>query len=370
MLLTKKLLSFIGRVFDKDPRKFLALRLGYDGGMTWRVEDATLYTTVQGGSGQDLEVDLGQHTVTGLVNHLANQPGYAVQYIDGSELAQLSARVLLDGAGDISRSNGDHLYGYSNVLWAFLETTANELEQAKTAIAEMLRQLSTKTASDMWLDELGDQYGVLRMLGELDQQYGPRIIAEVLRPRENNIAMEAAIRIFTGQQAKVTDVVEWTIALPAHDSSITHNGASTYSSSASPLYGLFDVQYGYDLLNGGDFTEFQQTVRELIDRLRAAGTHLRALALQGSAIGDTFTAPTDASGAKLLNVNMAMGDDFAGAVDGEITIAMALEDMNDSLDPATDDAALSIQYNLTHNSIRSYNGAVQHRGTDLVPEPL
>lgn len=363
MLLTKKLLTFLNRVFDKDPIRFLALRLTYDGGMSWRVEDAVLHTSVSGGIGHDLTVDLSQHTVASLVGHLASQPGYSVLYIDGGDLAQLSARVLIDGGADIATSNGDHIYGYSNVLWSYLEAAANELMQAKAAIAEMLKQLSTLTAGDIWLDELGGHYGVPRLAGELDQQYGPRIIAEVLRPRENNVAMEAAIKTFTGQSAKVTDVVEWTPVAPTYNGAITHNSSNTYSSSASPLYGLFDVQYGYDLLNGGDYTSFQATVRDLIDRLRAAGTHLRAMALVGSALSDEFSSPTDEGAAQALTATLAIAD-TRSAPSEATTIAVSLGTMTDSgaIDAAADSDSANFTFTHTYSGLRTYNGDIYHRG--------
>lgn len=369
MLLTKKLLSFINRVFDKDPGKFLAFRLGYDGGMSWRVEEAFLYTTVDGGVGQDLAIDLSQHTIAGLVGYLASQPGYSVRYIDGTDLAQLSARVLLDASNNISNSNGDHIYGYTSVLWAYLEAAASELKQAQAAIVEMLKQMSTRTARDIWLDEVGGFYGIPRLAGEQDTQYGPRIIAEVLRPRENNVAMEAAIKIFTGQDATVTDVVEWTPDLPMHDGSITHDGTSNYVSSAKPRYGLFDVEYGYDLLNGGDFTGFQGVVRDLIGRLRAAGTHLRALALKGSAMQDSLAAPTDAVEASLLQVGLATTDDLAAPTEAT-TLATSMSTLSDTLDGALDGLAVVLSTQFTYSGLRTYDGAITHRGISTSAEDI
>lgn len=369
MLLTKKLLAFINRVFDKDPQRFLALRIGYDGGLTWRVENAVLSTTVTGGVGHDLTVDLSAHTLATLSNYLAGQPGYSVLHIADPDLAQLSARVLLDGSNDIAESNGDHLHGYTNVLWAYLEAAANELVQAKAAIVEMLKQMSTTTASDIWLDELGGYYGIPRLSGENDSQYGPRIIAEVLRPRQNNVAIEEAIRAFTGQRAKVTDVVEWTPAFPIHNGAITHDSSETYNSESDPRYGLFDVEYGYDLLNGGDFSAFQQVVRDLIGRLRAAGTHLRALALTGSELEDNLTPPTD-GGALPISLTSEL-EDAATEPSESTVIGVEMSTLQDSPDfEVTDAAELSVQYNLTHNSLRTYNGAVEHRGADLVVEAL
>lgn len=369
MLLTKKLLSFLNRVFDKAPGEFLALRLSYGGGLTWRVENAVLYTTVTGGIGQNLTVDLSQYTIASLVAYLAAQPGYSVLYADGTDSAQLSARILLDGSNDIATSNGDHLYAYTNVLWAFLEAAANELDQAKAAIVEMLKQMSTLTASDIWLDELGGYYGIPRLSGELDASYGPRIIAEVLRARGNNVAMEAAIKVFTGQDAKVTDVVLYTASAPNYDGTITHNSAWNYQSASQPLYGLFDVEYDYDLINGGDFSAFQQVIEDLINRLRDAGTHLRALNLGSGALEDALTAPTDGGASQDLVVALPF-EETATAPTEDSSMSGAMEAMNDTFAGGLDGLAAVVTTQFTYSGLRTYNGAITHLGISTNAEDI
>lgn len=371
MQITRKLLSFIGRVFDKDPRPFLALRLGYAGGMSWRIEEGFLYTTVTGGPGASLAVDLSQYTIAGLVSYLAGQAGYTVFYADGTELSQLSARILVEDSQDIATSNGDHIYGYTNVLWAFFEAAGNELKQAGAAIAEMLKQMSTNTAADMWLDELGGYYAVPRLPGEVDAQYGPRIITEVLRPRANNVAIEEAIRFFTGQDAAVVDVVEWTTDVPTYDGTITHDGTHNYSSGAQPKYGLFDVQYGYDLLNGGSFAEFQQVIRDLIDRLRDAGTHLRALSLTGSAISDTFTSPpTDGDPVQALTVGVPLTDAAVAPTENTSPMVAQLAPLADALTAPADAAELDLDYSTTYNGQRYYDGSVPYASGSTLTEAI
>jgi hypothetical protein len=367
MLLTPKLLSFINRVFDKDPRKFLALRLSYGGGMTWNVQDAVLTTNVQGGIGAPLNVDLTQYTLADLVGYLAAQPGYSVPYADAGDNAQLSARILLDGSGDIAVSNGDHLYGYTNVLWAYLEAASSELARAKAQIAEMLQQMSTTTAGDVWLDELGGYYGIPRISGEADASYGPRIITEVLRPRENNVAMEAAIKAFSGQNTTVTDVTEWSSVAPLYNGSEVHDGSILHNAAASPLYGLFDVVYGYDLENGGSLTEFAQLIRDLIDRLRAAGTHLRALSLSASSMSDAFThAPSDASA---MSVGAAMTDPLTAPTEST-TIGVAMVALTDTAVAGLDGLAAIISTNYTYSGLRLYNGAITHQGISTNAEDI
>lgn len=359
MKLTNKLLSFLHRVFDKDPAPFLALRLRYAGtGMTWRIAGARLTTVPVAGSGQAIAVDLTQYTLGELVNYLASQPGYTVEYADHSELSLLGAAVLLDGTGDQAKSNGDHLYGYTNVLWSYLEASSLELDAAAAQIDQMLLQMETQTASDVWLDELGGYYGVPRLQDEVDAPYSLRIIAEVLRPRGNNVAIEAAITAYTGQVTKVIDVTLNTPLSPLYNGADTHNGVRFYNSTSSPLYGLFDVEYGYDLINGGDISSFAVIVRGLIDRLRDAGTHLRALSLKGSDLADTVSAPDD-SAAMPVDAGVVFGDTVV-AQSEDYASAGALAVMEDIVANGSDDLSISFGQAYQYSGIRFYNGDITH----------
>lgn len=305
MRLTQKLISFLHRKFDKAPGRELALRVRYQTGvMSWQVADAALYLTADNSPAPTLTIDLTAYTIANLASYIAAQPGFTVEYMAPPELNTLSARVLLDGSNDIAQSNGDHLYAYTSPLWSFMEAAANELEQAEKQIVQAIRQMSTKTANGEWLDELGGYYGVPRLASEPDISYGPRIIAEVIRPRGNNVAIEAAIKTFTGQTTRVTDVTSYIGSGLLYNNAFNHNSSHNYdSTSANPLYGLFDVELGYDLLNGGDISSYQSTITDLVGRLRDAGTHLRNLSLISSSLYDDFTAnPSDAAD---LTINLA-----------------------------------------------------------------
>jgi hypothetical protein len=369
MRLTKKLLGFLNRVFNKDPLPYLAIQLRYAGGMTWQIADGMFTTSVTGGPGANLTVDLSQYTVGELVNYLAAQPGYTVPFADNSTRAGLSALVLLDGSNDISLSNGDHLYAYANVLWAYMEANATELQIAEAQIQILPLEMSTTTADSIWLDKLGGYYKVPRLQGEPDSTYAPRIIAQVLRPASNNVALEAAIQTYTGQGAKVTDVVLRGANPPLYNGNSHHDGSILHNAVNSPVYGLFDVTYGYDLLSGGDLTSFQQIVLGLIENLRAAGTHLRSIALTGSVLTDTLTPPTD-GGPLAFGVRMAYTDTLTPPTDAVAPMPVALTAFADTLTKPTDVGSMTVTYNYQYNGVRSYNGVIEHLGGQVLSETL
>lgn len=270
MQLTKRLFGFLHRVFDKSPEQFLALRLRCDGsGLTWSISNAILSTTPVGGTAAPLVLDLRTYTVAQLAAYLAMQPGYQLAYVDGTPLVNLGAAVLMDGSGDVNTSNGDHLYGYTSMLWSYMEANAVELQAADTQIRNMLLQMSTTTAEDIWLDELGGYYAVPRQQGEADVAYGPRIIASVLRPLGNNVAIEAALRVLN-------------VGLPAT--------VEDYDQIVNNSYGLFDVEMevSLDQLAVTAYATLLLSAIDTIDRMRDAGTFLRRLAIITSVLATTY----------------------------------------------------------------------------------
>jgi len=302
MRLSRKLLGWLNRAFDKDPHAFLALRLRYGGdSMQWQVADGVLTTTVSGGIGTALSVDLSQYTIGTLAGWLELQPGYSVPYRVGADLAGVAALRLVEGSGDQDASNGDHLTGYTSILHAYVDTMAVELAAAQTAIEALPDELAVTTADGGWLDYQGSYYAVPRLDGETDPVYSRRIIAEVLRPLGNNVALEAAIAAYTGQTVTVSDVVVYPAPEPRFSGLSHFNGAYHFQPAVHPVYGLFDVLVGYDVLGADVPTAFIARLRTIIDRLRDAGTQLRAVALSGTTLADDGLFPTDGTDTLIIS---------------------------------------------------------------------
>lgn len=291
MTVLDRLLSRLSRVYDRTAAPFLALRLQYDGQMAWSIVDGVLTTIVQGGIGVNLTIDLSQYTLVSLASYLAGQTGYSVPYID-TEMAGLSALVLVDGSNDIAISNGDHLLGASNPNWLYLAAVAGPLDAAQQAIIQLPKQLSLTTAEGEWLDLLGSYFAVQRALGETDPQYGPRVSAEVILPRVNNQAIVAALERTYRQFATCTNAIVFGRPEPSFDGASKFDGSKRFNAVARRVYNLFDVTVGYDML-GSTSPNDTTAIRQFIDRQRAAGTQLRYLTLQPSVVTDTVSLPTD-----------------------------------------------------------------------------
>lgn len=367
MSFLQRLLGSLNRPFNKDPRPFLALRFRYDGSMAWAVRDGVLSTNVSGGSGHVLSVDLSGYSVASLALYLGMQPGYSVAYVDGSALASLSALVLVEATGNPDLSNGDHLYGYQNANWSVLSAAAEHLRLASAAIVALPAMMSTKTAVAEWLDYLGGFYAVARRWGEADLQYGPRIIASVLQPRSNNVAMEAVLTKITGQTCAVTDVVLYGGALK-FDGSVHFDGSETFNAVAVPVYGLFDVATGYDILGASDPSGFLSLVQDTLSTLRAAGTRLRSLSLSGSALSDTAAGPTDQ--AAPATVALSVSDAAETPADATSMLPVSVAGIVDTAAAPSDADMLSVSYSTQFNGTRHFDGGFQFGAGLTVAETL
>ncbi|WP_175787394.1 phage head spike fiber domain-containing protein [Burkholderia anthina] len=375
MRLTQKLQRYLNRVFKKDPVPALALSITYSGtDLTWQVQDGFLTTAVVGGPGQSLSIDLSQYTIAQLGTYLLSQSGYSLSYLaPPATLGSLSALSLLDGSGDIAQPGGSSLYVYTDSAYAFLDAAASELELAKQQIESLPGEMSTSSADTIWLDMLGSYYNVPRMPNEADATYGPRIIATVLRPQSNNVAIEMAIETYTGQLATVTDVVLPGVTGAQFNSVHNHDGSIEYNAQNTPVYGLFDVTYGYDIENGADLTSFRQVVVQLINLLRAAGTHMRSIALTGSALTDALTSPPTDGGNLAFSVGMSPTDTLTTPSDGsDLTFTSALTLGSDALTAPSDSSGLSAEidcFKYTFGGTRTYGGAFSYSGNTLSISP-
>lgn len=262
MNLTQKLLGYLNRVFDKGPDRVLVLRFRYDGtAMSWRISDGLLTTTVAGGTGGPLSIRLETISVASLAALIAAQPGYTVEFTDTTAIPGLMATVLIDGSGNQDQSNGDHLYAYTSVLWAYLEAQASELRLLRLAIDEALAQMAANTASGEWVDEHGSFYVVPRANDESDAAYAARIVAEVGQARGTNVAISDGVRRASGADGVVVeDYSTFTVA-----------GDGTKS------FGLFDVTATIDVNAPLTPAEIDANTRAIIEAMRDAGTHLRTL---------------------------------------------------------------------------------------------
>jgi len=311
--LTKKLLLSLHRPFDKDPHPQLAFRIQYDGtGLTWSILNGILTLTATGGTGTSHTFNIANFKIGQLAQFIAALPGYSVPYQDTSAYALLSALALLDSSGSINVSNGDHVFGYTTILWAWMDANSSELGTAKAQIDNALLQMNTISAEDEWLDYHGTFYNVPRQQGELDPGYSPRMIASVLQPRGNNIAIAEAIKSITqaGQGVFVIDAINDTSFAITYNGLIHFDGAEFYDAGlgVNGAYGFFDVDFSFDFAGPVTQATYYAQILTTVEDFRDGGTQLRAVIFRNN--GSTTTVISDTF---VGRIRVIVYDDFTGA---------------------------------------------------------
>lgn len=187
-------------VFDVAPASELAFRLRHVDGASWVIADRVLTATA---GALVVSHDLRQYTVGGLATALITD-GFTIESLS-AKFSGLSAVVLVEGLGDEAQSNGDHIMGFTSLLWVLLSGYADEVLGAKEQVRQALLQMVIGTADGEWLDLWATLYGVPRLQGETDAALRVRIPREAFRARNNARAIELAIRDATGFDVRIDE---------------------------------------------------------------------------------------------------------------------------------------------------------------------
>ncbi len=270
-------------VFDKSPVAELALRLRHPDGAVWSIAEGVLTVTV---GAAHHTYDLSLVSVGQLCADLESD-GFEVLSISPM-LAGKSAMVLVEGQGDQLQSNGDHISGFTSLLWAIFSAYSGELRAAKAQIGEALRQMVITQAEGEWLDLWGALYAQERMGAESDADFAERIPKEAFRIRVNKFGIEDAIKDATGFDVRIDE--PWKEIFTLDQSTL---------SGPDRLYD--GARYGYHLIR--PFTRQHvdwPAVLKVINLNRAAGV----LVIESNVVHGTHvdgTGAVVASGIQSLN---------------------------------------------------------------------
>lgn len=251
-------------VFDKDPKQELALRVRHPNGLLLEVDTDVLRLTRPDGFD---EYPLADYSISHLADRLTSD-GYDVVY-ENTSMGGQSAHVLLNSRADQDQSNGDHLYGYTSLLWCLAGGYSREIDAAGVQVGEALRQMVITQAEADWLDVWAGLYGVPRLPSESDADLQQRIPAEVFRPRVNGLAIEQAINDLTGETVEIREPWKRMFVLDGSRLSDTH--------------ALHDADYfTYHIIHPVSKTPIIDwtDVLQVINRNRAAGVTVYAPAVE------------------------------------------------------------------------------------------
>ncbi|MFL5900997.1 MAG: hypothetical protein ACJ75S_07335 [Solirubrobacterales bacterium] len=175
-----------------SPAAIVVARLTHPSGVTWDLGPGMIKVTIAGIS-TSLTAD---GTVSDLLSDLGDL-GVTTTFAD-PDLLSIPAAAILQGFGSSASSADDKLEVFTTSLWTLLDAYGSELDSADANLIAALEQLYMNTADGEILDVWGTYFGVARRSGEDDETYYNHIVREVLRPRVNRFAIEAAVFDDTG----------------------------------------------------------------------------------------------------------------------------------------------------------------------------
>lgn len=253
-MLSRLLNSLHSAVFDKSPDEVLAFRVRHANGVSWSIADELLTARV---GDLAFQYPLAQMTVGQLAGQMLRD-GFDVEGMS-SEMAGLSASVLVEGNGDSRKSNGDRIYGFTNLVYSLLGGFSRELRAAKAQIPEALKQMVITSSEGEWLDLWGKLYNYPRVGDVPDPTYSKAIPEEAFRIRVNAFAIEKAIFDITGKVVHIEEPWEEIFRL---DYSKLSGGHKFYDGST----------VGYHLIRPVADAAIDWTgIFDIIERNKAAG---------------------------------------------------------------------------------------------------
>lgn len=302
MRLLENMLDWVHDGFNRSPEGRTAIYLtSNDSSLRVGLADGVLSFSQAVGDGLGMGLDglsIGQ--VFASID--AAYPGQARLVAD---LAARPARMLLAPRRYLDPVSGDFVYvfgAYQSLLYGLLDVYSLALEAVGTDVQAMLAQSYLHSATDIWLDEWGGYLGVARLLGEADGDYLNRIIAVIIQPKCNNVALAMAIaQNFGLNEVTVTDI--------------------------DAKQGFFTVNMPFDLLGGDTPTLLANAVTVLVNQLKAAGTVLDSVYLEptGGTLAEAvpYSAAGDAIALSVYHWHYFNGASaFNGAIQFQPTLTM------------------------------------------------
>ncbi len=248
------LLSLLPNFLSKDPQAEAGVTLAYDGSAgTVSIAQKQLSTTVTGGTGEPLVIDLDGLTLQDVSDTLNSQQGYSSAV--GNVNPDISALTLIPVQGQQFFSS-PMLRVTRSLLWRLLLPFVWELETLKKFDEDLGNQFAIRSSGGKWLDYNGDIYGgVRRLFNEDDPEYATRMLKEVQRWRLNEYALAEIVQERFGIPTSIRNL---------HDQAWVWN-RTHYGKYAGRKYSRTTFEVDPQV-------EVDPSIRYLIERNKAAGT--------------------------------------------------------------------------------------------------
>lgn len=209
--LRKKLMDRLHRVFDKNRRSVPVVAVQYYGTRCEiTISNDHIYIAANKGTG------IYQFTNTTTINDLIaeiNSYGILTAFLTSEEYGSLLAKGF--ASDTIVVTDTTTLDYPTSKLWQEMQTAAFDLEDQASRIQSAEQQMYFHSSDSDWLDYWANTYfGIERYSGESDIDYRARAVKELLRPTQNNIALENIVKEAMGVDARILDAQKYVDEIP------------------------------------------------------------------------------------------------------------------------------------------------------------
>ncbi len=205
--MAKRLIGRLHRIFNHEVTGEKCLLLWSDTGHSVSASISELEMKVSIDGAAATIFDLMELTVAELVSGLDSLSGCVVSLVDPDRSDCLAAGLLefSETLPDVSDAGLQVSY-LASVLGAEIQAYGIGLKDLSSNRALAEKQLYMHSAEEDWLDFWGRGYfGIDRYQGESDDDYSARVINEIVRPNQNNYALELIVLEALGIEISLRD---------------------------------------------------------------------------------------------------------------------------------------------------------------------
>ena len=380
-----KLINRLHRVFDKEPRPIPVLTVSTPCIITMSNAVATVLV-----SGSTHTIATDGMTLSQFVTALGTK-GVTATLTSGAYQILIARGVLDTHRQDTTVDN--HVYYSSNLFWQEMQVYGWMLQEQSDRLLRAEQQLYLHSAENEWLDYwLKDYFGILRDTSESDAQYKDRAIAEIIRIKQNNKAMEIALKNAVAAVDCIVRDADITNGMSLqYDGTALYVGNDKYAYKYGSQPGCFYITTDLPSEDARTLDQITKTLVGTANKIKAAGTKLDGVVYKTSTsdiaiISEAAILTAKDTQADILpwglrydgSVNHSSGrnlffdgsDTYNGAVpynlavDGETTYSNKWDSSTATIHTdQTDQQQASIAY----NGLASYDGVFDQGAT---PPPL
>jgi len=208
----QRLMDRLHRIFNKEPNNLPVIALSYSGSFCIITTTAdSIYVKATEGSVLSY-IDQGT-TLSDLVTKLNTLSIFTASLVS-SEYADWLAIGLFEDTIEVGSEPIQLQYPQSH-LWQENKTAGISLEEQSARISAAADQMYFHSSDSNWLDAWAkDYFGIERYSGETDTDYRTRAIKEIMRPTQNNVALENIVFDTLGISANILDAIPYASELP------------------------------------------------------------------------------------------------------------------------------------------------------------